>query len=183
MKKTKLKLDAELQGWIAATAEKIMSNPNADGWIRLCEILKEAKADKRIAASGGASKTLEIFYEIAADALTTSNASQALKPLEEILTESFKRGIKKIRQTNSHIKGGDTTHANKEARKNAIREPLNKILSDPLKARWNKDPKKITDHLVKNKVCVEVCGKVLKRTLRTYVEEIMAETAHPKPNL
>ena len=31
-----------------AIADKIRRNPNADGWMRLCEILGEAEADKRI---------------------------------------------------------------------------------------------------------------------------------------
>lgn len=74
-------LDAKLQARLAAIADRIMANPNADGWIRLCEILKKARTDKRIASSAGASEFLELMCELAADALTTSNAKQAIKPL------------------------------------------------------------------------------------------------------
>lgn len=73
--------------------KEIMANPNADGWLRLCEILLEAKQDKRIVSSGGASGFLDLVFEIASDSFTAPTAEHAIKPLEKILTEKYTENL------------------------------------------------------------------------------------------
>ena len=38
---------------LSSIREKLLSNPNADGWIRLIELLSSAKEDKRVITSEG----------------------------------------------------------------------------------------------------------------------------------
>lgn len=80
-------------------ANKILANPNADGWIRLLEILRKAEKDKRIKSSPGASEFLELTIELASDALTASTAWQAIEPLNDVMPLA--------------ILGGKTTNAHK----------------------------------------------------------------------
>lgn len=69
--------------------KEVMANHNADGWLRLCEILNEAKEDKRIISSPGASEFLVLMKELAADAFTASSGDEALQPLVEAI-KSFR---------------------------------------------------------------------------------------------
>lgn len=93
MKKQKSKKsDAQIEfeksdAWVSFTklVAEIEADPNADGWIRLIEILTGAQKDKRILSSAGASSFLELVLDIASDAITTSSAEQAIQPLAEIL--------------------------------------------------------------------------------------------------
>lgn len=128
---THTEMNKKLQGWIAAEQERIRANPNADGCIRLCEILKEAKADKRIAASGVASKILEIFYETAADALTTSNASQALKPLHSALT------AEQLADNTGRHNGGKTMAKRAEDHEKTLTDAVLQILKNPATSDWS----------------------------------------------
>lgn len=79
-----------------ASTAKDRENPNFDGWVRLCEILKKAKQDKRIASSAGASEFLEVVYELAADSLTLDSGDAAFEPI----TEELKALVKKLRKEN-----------------------------------------------------------------------------------
>lgn len=100
--------DAELQGWIATAQERIRANPNADGWVRLCEILGAAKQDERIILSAGASEFLEVVYELAADSLTLDNANAAIEPVNKELRALVKKLRKDTRTPpkNRHKKAG-----------------------------------------------------------------------------
>lgn len=84
-------------------ADKILANPNADGWIRLLEILRKSEKDKRIKSSPGASEFLELTIELASDAITASTAEQAIEPLIEtspiaIFAKPFKNNSAKARK-------------------------------------------------------------------------------------
>lgn len=83
----------ELEARMRKIADTIMANPNADGWLRLCEILKGAKDDERIKTSAGANDFLELIYFLAADAVTASSADQALEPLAQIFISENARDI------------------------------------------------------------------------------------------
>tara|TARA_R110002049_G_scaffold163963_4_gene329994 strand:+ start:62 stop:574 length:513 start_codon:yes stop_codon:yes gene_type:complete len=77
----------------------VLANPNADGWVRLLELLRKAEKDKRVKSSPGASEFLELTIELASDALTASTAEQAIEPLNHamplaIIGEAFRKGRK-----------------------------------------------------------------------------------------
>lgn len=91
---------AELFAEIAA---KIAANPNADGWIRLLELLRKAEQDKRIKSSPGASEFLGLVIELASDSFTASTAEQAIEPLIEtspiaVFAKPFKNNSEKVRK-------------------------------------------------------------------------------------
>jgi hypothetical protein len=69
--------------------ERINANPNADGWWRLNEILTEAKSDKRVLSSAGASSFLGLMKVLAEDAHIASNAEEAIQPLVKIIRSSI----------------------------------------------------------------------------------------------
>lgn len=85
---------AEILAEVISFGENDRANPNTDGWVRLCGILKEAKQDKRIASSCGASEFLELMFELAADALPFNNAEAALEPV----TGELKALVRKLRK-------------------------------------------------------------------------------------
>jgi hypothetical protein len=68
-----------------------MAQPNAIGWLRLWEVLHDARNDKQIAASPGASEFLELMNELAIDALHAQSAEEAVQPLAEIIKSSLQR--------------------------------------------------------------------------------------------
>jgi len=103
-------IDAGLQAQLDAIVKKIRANPNADGWVRLCEILKKAKHDKRIIASGGASEFLELVYELASDSLTAANARPSLMPLTKALKSEEQSNNRKGKK-NKLTESGDTLDA------------------------------------------------------------------------
>lgn len=88
---------------IEKVGAEIRANPNSDGWIRLCEILKSAKEDNRIQSSAGASDFLGLMLEIARDSLTAPSAYIALKPLAAIFksddSEAQLQNLAKARKT------------------------------------------------------------------------------------
>lgn len=77
-------------------AADILANPNADGWVRLVELLIQAGKDERIISSPGASGFVAFIVEYAKDSLTTSSAEQALRPLaKELESESARNKANK----------------------------------------------------------------------------------------
>ena len=72
---------AFVNDWLGKAAEKITNSPHADGWKRLCEILAEAKEDKRVMSSAGASQFVDLMLLLAEDSLTASSADVAIAPL------------------------------------------------------------------------------------------------------
>jgi hypothetical protein len=70
-----------------------MAQPNAAGWLRLWEVLHEARNDKQIAASPGASEFLELVNDLAIDALYAQSADEAVRPLIEIIQSSLQRAV------------------------------------------------------------------------------------------
>lgn len=70
----------------------ILSNPNADGWIRLIEIMEKARKDKRVRASSGAIDFLDLIIDLASDALTASTADQAIEPLNDVMPQAILGG-------------------------------------------------------------------------------------------
>lgn len=75
----------KFQEYFAKEWERILQNPNADGWIRLIEILEKARNDKRVLTSAGATDFLGMAIELASDSLTASTADQAIEPLNDVL--------------------------------------------------------------------------------------------------
>ncbi|MBA2660087.1 MAG: hypothetical protein H0U72_11305 [Nitrosospira sp.] len=84
---------AELHAFFEKASAKIRANPNADGWMRLCEILKSANEDKRIKSSAGASDFMELMLLLAEDAITASSAEEAIQPLTSEFISSNARSI------------------------------------------------------------------------------------------
>lgn len=74
-----------LQEWSAREGARIRSDPNADGWIRLLEIMEKARNDKRVRTSAGAADFLDLVVELASDALTAPTADQAIDPLNDVM--------------------------------------------------------------------------------------------------
>lgn len=74
-----------LQEWSKREAARILRNPNADGWIRLIEIMEKARKDKRVRTSAGALDFLDLVIDLAGDALTASTADQAIEPLNDVM--------------------------------------------------------------------------------------------------
>ncbi|MGA9164366.1 MAG: hypothetical protein WBZ31_07890 [Thiobacillus sp.] len=60
----------------------------ADGWARLCEILKAALKDDVLKTSPPALEFAELMFEQASDAFFVKNSEQALEPLIQIVDSS-----------------------------------------------------------------------------------------------
>lgn len=125
---------AKLKAQFESFADKVRENPNSDGWLRLCEILENAKSDNRIISSSGASEFVGLMYEICADSMFAANSKEALEPLEKIMTEKSTRGIRKIRETKAHIKGGNTTAVKAEQRRIKNKKVVEDLLGNPAKS-------------------------------------------------
>jgi hypothetical protein len=77
--------------------KELMADPNVDGWVRLCELLKDAKKDKRIGSSPGASEFLELMIDLAGDAITASTADEAIYPLAKAIKSSQNSAMARAR--------------------------------------------------------------------------------------
>lgn len=78
----------EAGGLDAATLQRItrlFESPEAVGWIRLCDLLRQAAADPEVASSKPASEFLAVALELAADALSARDGVDALMPLDGLL--------------------------------------------------------------------------------------------------
>jgi len=136
--------DKILQAKIAAIAERISANPNADGWIGLCEILKKAKTDKRVVSSVPASEFLEVMSILAEDALTSTNAIKALRQLAPAIAGD------QLRDNTGRHEGGATMAQRKEEHVKILTPSVTDILknpatsgwSDPAIARWLMEPQR-----------------------------------------
>lgn len=141
-----------------------------DGWLRLCEVLKDAMSDERIRSSVGASDFLEVVYELAADAFTADDAMQALKPIRAILAGDL------LKDNSGGIDGGETMKRLKEAHTNDLRAAVTDILKNPKTSDWS-DPE-IARWLMKpERAYHERKGKTPLglKTMTTRVKEIRAD--------
>lgn len=84
-------VQTEFYSRLAKIQRDIEENPNFDGWIRLCELLGEARNDKRVASSLGASEFVELMIDLASDSLGASSAKQAIEPLLKALINDKQR--------------------------------------------------------------------------------------------
>lgn len=129
---------------LIAIADKIRRNPNADGWMRLCEILGEAEADKRIQSSPGALGFLKVVHYIAADSFVYDDAIQAFRLLTPMLASD------QLRDNTGRIKGGDTMRRSAETHVEHLKDAVIDLLknrstsdwSDPEIARWLMKPER-----------------------------------------
>jgi hypothetical protein len=140
---------------IREIADKILANPNADGWIRLLEILRKAEKDKRIKSSPGASEFLELTIELASDALTASTAEQAIEPLNHAMPLA--------------ILGGKVTNAHK-----ARDDYQDKLDCQAIaRAMWEKTPGATIAKLLRTPELAAYAKKYPgKNTLRDWLSEI-----------
>lgn len=126
-------LEEKFAAEFAAIVDKIKQNPNADGWLRLCEVLEKAKADKRIQSSPGALEFLGVVREIAADSFTCDEAIQAFRPLAPILAGD------QLRDNSGRIRGGETMKHRKENHTQLLTDAVEAILKNPATSDWS-DP-------------------------------------------
>jgi len=75
---------------LAGVAER-WNNPEGQGWIRLCELLRSAAADPLVKASAPAAEFLELMSLLAEDALGSRTLDETLAPLSSALASSRAR--------------------------------------------------------------------------------------------
>lgn len=124
-----------LQEWSERESARILNNPNADGWIRLIEILEKARKDRRVASSDGAVDFLDLVVELASDALTASTADQAIEPLNDVMPQAILGG-KFLKGRKPNTGGPIRKRIEKELAKDPTLMPRhlwNKIKSKPPK--------------------------------------------------
>lgn len=103
----------------------------ADGWIRLREILENAKQDERIAASSGAADFLELVCELAADSLKHEDAMQVLRPLANALAGTL------LESNEGRHKGGATMAAKKSEHIVTLENAVLPLLKNPATSDWS----------------------------------------------
>jgi hypothetical protein len=70
---------------LAELWRKIEACADADGWIRLCEILEDAVDDERVKTSNGASEFIQLILDLSLDAIFAPSADVAIAPLKAAL--------------------------------------------------------------------------------------------------
>lgn len=73
---------AQLPPDAVAAIERMLAGANGKGWVRLRDLLQAAASDPEVIASPGAAGFVEIMLALAADAISTANAVDALLPLD-----------------------------------------------------------------------------------------------------
>jgi hypothetical protein len=123
--------------------QRLSGNPHLDGWLRLSDILSDAKDDERVLSSPGASAFLGVVKQITLMTcmqLVNGNVEndafvgvKAFRPLAADLAGY------QLRDNSGRIKGGETMKLRKVAHTKLLTDAVEDILKNPATSDW-RDP-------------------------------------------
>lgn len=145
-----LKHFAEVDETRRRQVAEILGNPNADGWVRLVELLMQAGKDERIISSPGASGFVALIVKYAKDSLTTSSAEQALRPLaKELESESARNKANK--RFNETRKAEKWTVGEWQQHKKDYEGNKSAFARDYAKRIWNEKNVQVTERNIRER--------------------------------